>query len=214
MLKRIEHRRFYVFNMVLLKLSGNYAVAAYGVISNIAIVTVAIANGVALGVQPLASREYGTRHFRNVRLALRHGIKITAAIAVLAFVALVAFRHPIITLFNHDHSLQLTRYAMAGMPIYFTSTLFSAINLLMIIFLTAINCATLSFSLSLLRGYVVLLPAIILMGWLFGINGVWAAVPVTELLITLVGFFLVHQQDHRLKLMEDAQRKANLTKSA
>ena len=39
----------YVFNMVLLKLSGNYAVAAYGVISNIAIVTVAIANGVALG---------------------------------------------------------------------------------------------------------------------------------------------------------------------
>lgn len=204
----------YVFNMVLLKLSGNYAVAAYGVISNIAIVTVAIANGVALGVQPLASREYGTRHFRNVRLALRHGIKITAAIAVLAFVALVAFRHPIITLFNHDHSLQLTRYAMAGMPIYFTSTLFSAINLLMIIFLTAINCATLSFSLSLLRGYVVLLPAIILMGWLFGINGVWAAVPVTELLITLVGFFLVHQQDHRLKLMEDAQRKANLTKSA
>ena len=113
MLKRIEHRRF---NLCLqhgfAKLSGNYAVAAYGVISNIAIVTVAIANGVALGVQPLASREYGTRHFRNVRLALRHGIKITAAIAVLAFVALVAFRHPIITLFNHDHSLQLTRYAM------------------------------------------------------------------------------------------------------
>ena len=101
---------------------------------------------------------------------------------------------------------------MAGMPIYFTSTLFSAVNLLMIIFLTAINCATLSFSMSFLRGYLILLPAIILMGWLFGINGVWAAVPVTELLITIIGFFLVHQQDHRLKLMEDARRKAELAK--
>ena len=102
--------------------------------------------------------------------------------------------------------------AMAGMPIYFTSTLFSAVNLLIIIFLTAINCATLSFSMSFLRGYLILLPAIILMGWLFGINGVWAAVPVTELLITIIGFFLVHQQDHRLKLMEDARRKAELAK--
>lgn len=53
----------YVFNIVLLHLAGNYAVAAYGVISNIAIVTIAIANGVALGAQPLISREVGDHRF-------------------------------------------------------------------------------------------------------------------------------------------------------
>lgn len=192
----------YVFNLVLLRLSDNYAVAAYGVISNIAIVTLAIANGVALGVQPIASREYGTQHYHNVRVALRHGLKITAIIAIIAFGVLLAFKSPIIAVFNHDHSAQLTRYALTGLPIYFTSTLFSAVNLMMIIFLTAINRATLSFSLSFLRGYLILLPAIVIMGLIFGVNGVWAAVPVTEILITIIGTCLIINQDRQLKLKE------------
>lgn len=61
----------YFFNHVLLQLANNYAVAAYGVISNIAIVVLAIANGVALGVQPLASREFGKHEYKNVSMTLK-----------------------------------------------------------------------------------------------------------------------------------------------
>lgn len=61
----------YVFNIVLLKLSGNYAIAAYGIMSNIAIITIAIANGVALGVQPIASRQYGAHHYMIRALSSR-----------------------------------------------------------------------------------------------------------------------------------------------
>ena len=48
-----------VFNFILLALSGNNAVAAYGVIANIALVGTAIFNGVSQGLQPLASTSYG-----------------------------------------------------------------------------------------------------------------------------------------------------------
>ena len=48
-----------VFNLLLLRLAGNVAVAAYGVVANYALVATAIFNGVAQGAQPLVSRCYG-----------------------------------------------------------------------------------------------------------------------------------------------------------
>lgn len=184
----------YFFNHVLLQLTDNYAVAAYGVISNIAIVVLAIANGVALGVQPIASREYGQHHFTNVTTALKMGTLITLLLATISFVILVTFKLPIIEAFNTAHSAQLVSYARVGLPIYFTSTFFSALNLLFILFLTAINAARASFTLSILRGYVILLPAILILAALVGINGVWSAVPVTEFLVCIIASLLVRQR--------------------
>lgn len=184
----------YFFNHVLLQLADNYAVAAYGVISNIAIVVLALANGVALGVQPIASREYGEKHFANVTAALKTGLVITLILATISFLILITFKLPIIEVFNTAQSSQLVHYASAGLPIYFTSAFFSALNLLFILFLTAINAARASFTLSLLRGYLILLPAIFILAAIFGINGVWAAMPVTELLVCLVATVLVRQR--------------------
>lgn len=48
-----------VFNYLLLALVGNVAVAAYGVIANLALVGVAIFNGISQGIQPLASDARG-----------------------------------------------------------------------------------------------------------------------------------------------------------
>ncbi|MEY8441279.1 MATE family efflux transporter [Lactobacillaceae bacterium 24-114] len=189
----------FFFNHVLLILANNYAVAAYGVISNTALVVLAIANGIALGVQPVSSREYGQRKFENVERALKTGIVITLAIATLEFVVLITFKTPIINIFNNQHSLQLLHYAQSGLPIYFTSTFFTALNYLFILFLTAVNSARASFALSLLRGYFILLPLILLLPRIFGINGVWAAVPVTEFLVTVLGSFLIYQRVKQLK---------------
>lgn len=47
------------FNYLMLSLAGNTGVAAYGVVANLAIVAVAMFNGVAQGSQPLISDYYG-----------------------------------------------------------------------------------------------------------------------------------------------------------
>ena len=43
------------FNMLLLRISGNVGVAAYGVVANIALVVIALFTGVAQGMQPVLS---------------------------------------------------------------------------------------------------------------------------------------------------------------
>ncbi|MEE6698648.1 MATE family efflux transporter [Limosilactobacillus fermentum] len=181
----------YVFNIVLLHLGGNYAVAAYGVISNIAIVTIAIANGVALGAQPLISREVGDHRFTAGKQILNHAFKITISLALLLTLILVLFKGPIIGIFNAEHQAQLVKYATVGLPIYFTSAVFTAINLMAIIFLTAIGSSRFAFVLSFLRGYLILIPMIIGLGAVLGITGVWAAVPITEFLVTMLALLLI-----------------------
>ena len=145
-------------------------------------------------MQPIASREFGEGHFANVRQALKRGIQITLSLAVINFIILITFKMPIIDLFNTEHSSQLAAYASTGLPIYFTGIFFIALNLMMILFLTAINMARASFTLSLLRGYLILLPAILIMAKLFGINGVWAAVPFTEIVVFILATIVVTQQ--------------------
>ncbi|MCT3208126.1 MATE family efflux transporter [Limosilactobacillus reuteri] len=177
----------YFFNHVLLQLANNYAVAAYGVISNIAIVVLAI-----------ASREFGKHEYKNVSTTLKNGMIITLFLATISFIILIIFKHPIIEVFNTSHSGQLFAYASVGLPIYFTSVFFSALNLLFILFLTAIGSARASFSLSILRGYIILLPAIFILAKVAGINGVWAAVPFTEFVITCIGGIIIYQRLKKL----------------
>lgn len=184
----------YFFNRVFLALANNYAVAAYGVVSNIAIVVLAISNGVALGVQPIASREFGAGHFANVKQALKRGIQITLSLAVINFIILIVFKQQIISLFNTTNSSQLAAYASTGLPIYFTGIFFIALNLMLILFLTAIDMPRASFTLSLLRGYIILLPMILLLAHTLGINGVWAAVPVTELLVFIIALVITRER--------------------
>lgn len=57
----------FVFNKLLLDLGGNIAVAAYGVIANVAIVAIAVFTGITQGSQPLVSRSYGSGSEADVK---------------------------------------------------------------------------------------------------------------------------------------------------
>ena len=184
----------FLFNVILLHIAGNYAIAAYGIISNVGLIVVALANGVALGIQPIASREYGVHHYDNVKKAFWQGLKITAGIGLLAFVILTIFRQPVINLFNYQHQASMAKYAMTGVPIYFSGAIFINANILMILFLTSIKSARSAFTMSILRGYLILTPVTMLLGFVVGINGVWAAVPVTELIICVLSAWLIHNR--------------------
>ena len=59
-----------VFNFLILDLSGNTGVAAYGIVANTALVATAIFNGVSQGGQPLFSNYYGKGEKKAVRKTL------------------------------------------------------------------------------------------------------------------------------------------------
>jgi len=182
----------FVFNLVILHLAGNYAVAAYGIIANILIGGLSLFNGVAVGVQPIVSREFGKRHFANVRTSLRIGLASAFGIAVCLYLVLILFKQPIIALFNHEQNQLLVKYASAGIPLIFISFFFSSLNIVNNLFMTAIAQPRLSFFVAIMRGYIVLISSVLILASLFGLTGVWFSVPLTEVLILIVGGLISH----------------------
>lgn len=110
-----------------------------------------------------------------------------SVIALVGYLFLIIFKYPVINIFNNEHNNLLVTYASYGIPLYFLSLFFSGININIMLFSVSINQPRLSFFISLLRGYLILLPTIIIFGYLFGITGVWLSVPFTELIVALFG---------------------------
>lgn len=178
------------FNMIILSLEGNVGVAAYGVVANISIVVVSIYNGIAQGIQPLASRAYGQTHWKDARLYLRYAFSVMSALSVILYAILFGFAGPIAQLFNSENNATLYTIAVQGLKLYFTAVLFVGFNIILSMFFSSTEKALPAQIISLLRGIFLIVPMAFLLSFLFGMTGVWLTFPATEFLVAVLGIFL------------------------
>ena len=179
-----------VFNFLLLNLSGNIAVAAYGVIANTALVGIALLNGVAQGLQPLASEVHSQNNKHDEKRIYIHSLWIAGSIATLLFMMILAAGDLLISVFNNEHSMQLAKIASTGIRLYFLGFLFAFFNIVTSGFYSAIGEGKKSSIIAFTRGIVAIVFYAFLLSVPFGITGVWLAFPAAELttlLITVLG---------------------------
>ncbi|MGL4696707.1 MATE family efflux transporter [Enterococcus larvae] len=188
-----------VFNIVLLSLAGDIAVAAFGVLANIFLIGLSMFTGTAQGIQPIVSREFGKKNFTAVAAALKFGSLVSVGIGVALYVLMVLFKLPVIQFFNSTNNQELIRFASQGIPIYLFSFLFSGMNIVFSIFFASIAKPNYSFVLVLLRGYLLIIPAVFIMGNAFGVLGVWSSLPVVELAAFFVSLFLLVKTKKQLQ---------------
>ena len=170
----------YSFNFILLALSGNNAVAAYGVIANIALVGTAIFNGVSQGLQPLASTSYGKGDKEDVKKILRQSLVIAVILSIVLVSAVWVFAQGLVGIFNSAQSAELAKVAVPGLRIYFLGFLVAAVNIVLAGFFSATGQALASSLIAVSRGIIVISLMAFMLSKLFGVTGVWMAFPVTE----------------------------------
>ena len=192
------------FNFILLDIIGNVAVAAYGVIANIAIVGTALLNGVAQGLQPLASKVHGEGDEVSEKKINRHALVIGGIIAVLFVVVVIVFSSQLTAMFNSEKSVELANYAEAGIKIYFTGFLIGAINIVRAGFYSATDRALESSIISVSRGIVAIILFAFALSKAFGITGIWMAFPASEA-FTLVLSVIVIALRGKKKNLRNAQ---------
>lgn len=175
-----------VFNLLILGLAGNVGVAAYGVVANISIVVIAIYNGIAQGVQPLLSREYGRSQEKNVHRFLGWAMRLTVILAMVIYVGIYWNADVIAMIFNSGRDMDLQRIAVEGLKIYFTACPFVGANILFAIYFAATDQAAPAQMISLLRGLIVIIPLAFIMANVAGLTGVWMTFPLTELVVCVV----------------------------
>ena len=177
-----------VFNFLMLKGGGNTAVAAYGIVANISLVVIAVFTGLAQGIQPLASSSYGNHGEKEAKIFRKYGIINVFVISAIISSGIFLFANEIAAIFNSEKNISLQKQAVFGLKIYFAATLFMGINIMMSIYYAAIGREKMAQIIALLRGIVLVIPVMILLFTIFGIDGVWFGVVVTEIITMLVGF--------------------------
>ena len=178
------------FNTIILGLSGNVGVAAYGVVANFSLVAVALFNGIAQGSQPLLSRFYGQGEQAGLRTVIGLALKTALLTAVLLLAAIQLWAKPMAGIFNREHDAMLATLAEQGLRLYFTGFLFAGLNIVGTNILSAVESVQWAFAASVSRGFIAILVFAFLLSAVFGMNGVWLAFPCAELatvLLTLTG---------------------------
>ena len=179
-----------VFNLLTLRLAGTLGVAAYGIVANLALMALALFTGVNQGVQPLVSLAHGRGDAAGVRTLCRMALGL-ALCAGLCMAALAFFAAgPLVSLFNRDGDPALQQMAEQGLRLYFLGFPFAGLNLVTASFLGAAEHPSRSLRLSLLRGFVAIVAAALLLAALLGLTGVWLAFPAAEGAVLLVSLRL------------------------
>ena len=182
-----------VFNQVLIGLGGDIAIAAYGVLANILVVALSLFTGVAQGIQPLISRAANKEDRTTIQKTLAFGLRVSFVMAVGLYLVLFFLKYPIISAFNRENDPMLIQLAAAGIPIFFLSLFGSSLNVVFSIFFSAIGRAKQAFALALFRGYFFLIPLVLVLANFWGLTGVWASLPITELMTLLFAAYFLRQ---------------------
>ncbi len=192
-----------IFNFIILRLEGNTGVAAYGVIANISLVVIAVYTGIAQGVQPLMSTFYGVGDTKQARALLRYSLIMMLAVSCIAYLSIFMFAHPIAAVFNSENNTGLQRIAVPGLGLYFLSSVFVGYNIILSGFFTSIEKVIPAHVLSILRGFILIIPMAFLMSALWGMTGIWLVYPVTELLVAVIGLVM----DNRVQYIQKCRER-------
>lgn len=176
-----------LINLVLLRIAGNTAVAAYGVIANLALVESAIFTGLSTGVQPLISRSAEADRRRLLRWTVTTALVISALMYVLVFV----FASPITAVFNSEHDPALAACAVPGLRIYFAGFLAACINIIAAAYFSAAGQASRGFIISLVRSIIAIPPVLFALSALLGVTGVWLTFPAVEALACVLSLLFI-----------------------
>lgn len=175
-----------VFNFIILGLMVNTGVAAYGIVANIALVVTAVFTGISQGIQPLVSRSKGAGNTKECQKIYSYGIAAGIAVSAAVYAVVFAFTNQITGVFNPEGLDELTRSAGEGLRLYFPGFLFAGVNIITAVYFGASDMPKPSFIISVLRGFVVIIPCAFAMSSLFGMRGVWLAFPVSEFIVMFV----------------------------
>ena len=176
-----------VFNSIILGLQGNTGVAAYGVIANLWLVVAAVYTGIAQGAQPMLSRYFGAGNTAATRRILQYALVLVLGLSAVCYAGVYCFANPIVAAFNSQNSSLLQSMAVQGLRYYFLACPFVGINIVLSAYFAATTKVRPAHVISLLLGFIVILPAILVLSRVGGMVGVWCAQPVTELLVAAFG---------------------------
>ena len=186
-----------LFNRQLLFYIGDMGVVVYGIISNTACVVISVSNGIAQTVQPILSANFGAGKRGRVLEARRLGLIAALSAGVVFAGSGYLFPVQLSHLFL-EPTEEILRMAVPAIHLYFASFLIGEWNILYGTYFQSVVRPGLSLLITLLRGVILNSILVFLLPALFGVDGIWITVTVSEFITALVTTYLIRRERKEL----------------
>lgn len=185
-----------IMNLQLVKHGGDFAVGAYGIINSVLMCVIMIVLGLTQGMQPIAGYNFGARHFDRVKTVYKYTVIGATCITTTGFLMGELLPRYIAIAFTNN--AELINLSVAGMRIVLIMSPLVGFQMVTSNFFQSIGRAKISILLTTSRQIIFLIPALLFLPLLFGLQGVWAAMPVADFFSTIITFFILKMQTGRI----------------
>ncbi len=165
-------------NNQLVRFGGDLSVGAYGIANGIAMVFVMLVIGINQGMQPIAGYNFGAQKIDRLKRVLNLSILAATALMVVGWLIAMFLPYYCARLFTTDKTL----IEMGIKAIRVMMICFPVIGFQMVVtnFFQCIGKVKISIFLSLSRQMIILLPLLGVLPMIWGIEGVWYSMPVSD----------------------------------
>lgn len=182
-----------ILNKSLFHYGGDLALAAMGIVGSVTSLMLMPVFGITQGLQPIIGYNYGARNFSRVKEALQKGMLAATVITVLGFIIITLFPAQLVTLFNKEDA-DLVALGSRALQTFLMALPIIGAQIVGANYFQAVGKPKHAALLSLSRQVLILIPAILILPRFWGLNGIFYAGPLSDLLSTFItGFFVIRE---------------------
>ena len=181
-----------VYNSQLGKYGSDTAISVYAVVASIMTFVIMPASGISQGIQPIVGNNYGAGDYRRVMSTLYQGSGLSVGITCVIWVAVMLFPRQILMAFGATE--EMLAIGIPGLRTNFCITPILGFVMLATTFFQSIAKPLPSIIITFLRQILFLIPFLYLFPALWGINGIFAAQPVSDALALVLSLILVARE--------------------
>jgi len=175
------------------KYGPDIPLATFGITMKVSQLILGITLGIATSVQPIYGYNYGSGQYDRVKATYKRSLLISCLIMVFALFVFQVFPEPIIGLFGQESDLYM-EFAVKSFRIYLLACILIPCVSVTAIFFQAVGKPMLAAFLSLSRQVVLLIPAMVILGSILGIDGLLWAGPFSDTISGVMALLIVRMQ--------------------
>ncbi len=179
-----------LYNIQLMRFIGANGVSAYGIIMYVSFIFVGSFIGYTIGCSPIISYNYGAGNKKELTSVFKKSIVLLTLASIVLTIVSEIFASTFATIFV-GYDQELLEMSVIALRLYSISYLFSSINIFASAFFTALNNGFISALISFLRTLVFQAIMIMVLPYVFGINGIWLAIVFAELMCIVISVVLL-----------------------
>ncbi|MFZ2781930.1 MAG: MATE family efflux transporter [Rectinemataceae bacterium] len=185
-------------NTTLGRYGGDGAITTYGMVNKLNSLVIMPVLGIVQGFQPIAGYNYGAKRYDRVKASLRTTLATAFGLSLAGYAFMMLLPRVGMSFFTRDPVLIESSARVLRIVVMFVPV--ASIQITGSTYFQAIGKSAEALVLGMSRQFLLLVPFILILPRFFGVEGVWMAYPLADIIATSITLVLLLRDMRKMKM--------------